>query len=83
MMNVVFVVATRYSPQKVRSEDGGERLRTYNHPVRIPAVLRSRNQRKLHFLHQIRIRRSRNQGWHQTRLTSKRRYSWNYWNQKR
>ena len=37
------------------------------------------NRRKPHFLHwrTTRIRRSGNQGWHQTRTTSKRRNSWN------
>ena len=37
MRKVVFVVATRYSPQKVRVEDGGERQRTSNRPVSIAA----------------------------------------------
>ena len=47
------------SPQKVRTEDSGERWRTLNCPVRIPAELRSWNLSKTHFLHQ---RTSRNQG---------------------
>ena len=33
-----------YSPQKVRLEDGGERRKTTNRPMRIPAELCSRNQ---------------------------------------
>ena len=92
MRMVVFVVVTSYSPQKVRMEDGGERLRTLNCPVRIPAELRSWNRREHHFLHlrttrslriwnrgrfRTRIRRSGNPGWHQTRSTTKRRVSWN------
>ena len=52
MKNVVFVVATRYFPQKVRLEDCGERRKTSNSPVRILAELRSWNRRKPHFLHQ-------------------------------
>ena len=35
----------RYSPQKVRPEDGGERLTASNRPARIPAELRSRNRK--------------------------------------
>ena len=84
MMKVVFVVATRNSPQEVRSEDGRERRRTSNRLVRIPAELRCQNWRKPHFLHErtTRIPRSRNPGWHQRRSTSKRRYSWNHRNRR-
>ena len=73
----VVVVATSYSPQKVRLENGGERRRTSNCPVRILAKLHSWNRRKPHFLQRrtTRSRRSGNYGRHQTRRTSKRRYS--------
>ena len=85
-MKVVFVVATSYSPQKVRLEDRRERQRTSNCPVRIPAELRSWNWSwnwsKPHFLHRRATRnwRSVYRGWYQTRLILKRRYSRNHWN---
>ena len=82
MKKVGFVVFTRYSPQKVRSENCRERWRTLNRPVRILAKLRSWNRRKPHFLHQrmTRIWRFENQGRIYVRMTSKRRISWDHWN---
>ena len=48
----VIIVATDYSPQMVRPEDGGERRRTSNLPARVLAELHKRSQnRKPHFLH--------------------------------
>ena len=80
-MKVIFVVAASYSPQKVRPEDGRERLRTSNCSVRILAEL---ELEQTSFLHRrtTRNRRFGYRGWQQTRLTSKRRYSWNHGNRR-
>ena len=79
-----------YSPQKMRMEDSRERRRTLSWPVGIQVELRSWIRRKSHFIHRRKSIflhwrmnfnwRTRDGGCFQTRPTSNRCNSWNYWN---
>ena len=64
-----------YFPQKVRPEDGRERQKTSNCPMRIPAELRSWNRSLKPNLLVDRNRRLCDGGWEQMRTSSRRRNS--------